>query len=98
MSVHCRVHVDRRLDVDSVWYMAARATRLTDAVASVRRQPDSTNYRHRPGSRRPGGPWTRLRHHELSRLLRHLRRQCLLPRLREYRSNVLCSNVIVSSL
>jgi len=75
---------DRRLDVDRVRHLAARAPRDAAAVAAVRRQPDSAYSRHRAGARRAGRPRSRLRRYEFPRLLRHLHRQRLLPRLRQY--------------
>jgi len=90
-STRCRLRenerslfVDRRMDVDRVRYMAARAPWISDAVADLHRQPDAANRRHWPGARRAGGARPHLRRHELSRLLWHVRRQRLFSRLREY--------------
>ena len=77
------VHVGWRMGVDSMRYLAAREARVSDAVAALRRQPDAADRRRRSTSGRAGRPRPRLRRDEFPRLLRHVRRQRLLPRLRE---------------
>ena len=75
-----------RVGVDRVRHLVAREPRLADRLAAVRRQPHRPSGRRRPGARRARRARTHLRRHEFPRLLWHVRRQRLLPRLREYRS------------